>query len=200
MARYRDLLLNYVLPLAFVGVLYVTGLHTPFIGYLQQGILATGVFRPDTELALEAADRRSATPTTENLDFHMIDREGRPVDAKELAGKVVFLNLWASWCAPCLAEMPNIDALYADYAQDDRIAFVLLNVERDFSKGLELVEGRGYAFPVYGRRDALPASLSSGTLPTTYLIAPSGAVVLTHEGMANYDTEAFRGVLAGLME
>ena len=88
----------------------------------------------------------------------------------------------------------------ADYADDDRIAFVMLNIEDDFTKGIDLVKRRGYDFPIYQLLGGLPEGLASGTLPTTYVIAPSGAVVLEHRGMARYDTNKVRVLLDQLAE
>ncbi len=186
--RTRDFLASWVLPALIFGGLYVGGLHTPVIAFLQRGILSTGLFQPDTD------DIEGGAPTVA-MDFRMVDGQGRPVDAADLAGKVIFLNLWASWCPPCLAEMPNVDALYADYAGDERVAFVLLNVEDDFTKGKDYVSRHGYGFPIYQLRGNLPEALRSGTLPTTYVISPTGEVVVTHKGMARYDTRKFRALL-----
>ncbi|WP_254827777.1 redoxin domain-containing protein [Lewinella sp. JB7] len=182
-------------------LLYVTGLHTQAIAYVQQGILATGLIRPDTELVRSSpADTAPARAARmENLDFRMVDAAGEGVSAESLAGKVIFLNLWAVWCPPCLAEMPGIDRLYRDFADDERVAFVLLNVERDFTKGRALVEARGFDFPVYQLRGPLPAELASSTLPTTYVLGPTGEVLLSHRGMADYDTAEFREVLERLV-
>ncbi|PPK88348.1 thiol-disulfide isomerase/thioredoxin [Neolewinella xylanilytica] len=179
------------------GGLYLTGLHTPVIAFVQRGILATGLLRPETDVTLPTATTVTP-PTTDHLKFRMTDSAGRTVDAHALAGKVIFLNLWASWCPPCLAELPNIAALHADYATDPDIAFVLLNVEEDVTKGTDYVERHGFDFPVYHLRGTLPESLSSGTLPTTYVIAPSGEVVVARKGMAQYDTRAFRELLERL--
>ncbi|WP_116125858.1 TlpA family protein disulfide reductase [Lewinella sp. IMCC34183] len=195
LAKLRWVLDSWWFPIVLVGGLYLTGLHTPVMAFLQRGILATGLFQPDTDGPDPGAEER--VPTVK-LDFHMVDADGRSVDAGDLTGKVVFLNLWASWCPPCLAEMPNINALYADYAGDERVAFVLLNVEADFTKGVDYVRRHGYDFPVYHLRGNLPEELRSGTLPTTYVISPDGEVVVAHEGMARYDTRKFRALLNGL--
>lgn len=196
-AFWRILTSNWSL-LVVVGVLYLTGYHTPVIAFLQRGILATGLLQPDTELP-DLYDADGPVATT-NLDFRMVDPAGRVVEASELAGKVVFLNLWASWCAPCLAEMPNIDALYEDYAVDDRVAFLMLNTEDDLDKGLAYVQRHGYRFPVYRLLGGLPEALRSGTLPTTFVISPAGKVVVKHSGMGQYDTRAFRELLNRLVD
>ena len=180
-------------PTLIFGALYLTGLHTPIIVLLQRGVLATGLLLPDTGGA-ETKDQRDSV-TVDFAGLRISDSAGRPVNPDELRGKVVFLNLWASWCPPCLAEMPNIEALHGDYAENDRVAFVLLNVEADPAKGRTLMKRKGYRFPVYYLQAALPERLASGTLPTTFVIAPSGEVVVHHEGMARYDTDSFRTLL-----
>ncbi|CAH0999065.1 Thiol-disulfide oxidoreductase ResA [Neolewinella maritima] len=194
---FRRILTSNWLPLLVVGFLYLTGLHTPVIALLQRGILATGLFQPATDLPTTYTPGGPVSTTT--LDFRMVDPAGQVVNASELTGKVVFLNLWASWCAPCLAEMPNIHALWQDYAEDDRIAFVLLNTEDELTKGLAYVGRHGYGFPVYRLLGGLPEELRTGTLPTTYVISPAGQVVLEHRGMGQYDTRKVRDLLDRLL-
>lgn len=193
-------LLFYGVTGAVALLLYLTGLHTQAIAYLQQGILATGLIRPDTGGVGTLAEDTAPAPAAQmdNLNFRMVDRAGQPVDGRDLAGKVVFLNLWASWCPPCLAEMPGIDRLYRDFADDERVAFVLLNVEADPTKGWELVRQREFTFPVYHLRGTLPPALASTTLPTTFVLRPDGQVVVDHRGMADYDSGEFRELLRRL--
>ena len=194
--RLKLILNSWWFPTLIFLALYLTGLHTPVIVLFQRGLLATGLLLPDT-VSIKSADQVDSA-TVDLTDLYLSDAQGRPVNTDDLVGKVVFLNLWASWCPPCLAEMPNIEALYADYAANDRVAFVLLNVEADSAKGRALMKRKGYRFPVYYLQAALPERLASGTLPTTYVIAPSGEVVLRHLGMARYDTNEFRSLLDSL--
>ncbi len=134
----------------------------------------------------------------EHLDFMMTAPSGEVIQAAELRGKVIFINLWAEWYPPFLAEMPTINALHADFADDYRVVFVLLNVVRDFTRGIKLVKREGYDFPIYHLDSALPASLETAGLPTTFVVAPSAELVLTHTGMANYDSSEFRELLGDL--
>lgn len=184
-----------------MGGLYLTDLHKPLISQLQGALLTIGLFPAPTAVdgpVVPPDTEPKVTMPAEHLDFTMTAPSGEIIQAAELRGKVVFINLWAEWCPPCLAEMPTINALYADFAADDRVAFVLLNVDGDFTRGIELVKREGYDFPIYHLDSALPVSLGAAGLPTTFVVAPSGELVLTHTGMANYDSSEFRQLLKDL--
>ncbi len=190
---------SYVLPALVVGGLYFTGLHVPVISSLQRGVLATGLLRPELPpVGGDTASNNLLTGAGGGLDFQMQRPNGEMVDARELAGKVVFINLWASWCPPCRAELPGIAALYADFRQDDRFAFVLLNVEANFGPGQQLITKAGYDFPVYHLQGGLPPALTANVLPSTFVLDPTGRVVVAHAGMASYDTREFRDFLRQL--
>jgi len=78
--------------------------------------------------AQDAADAPPEFGVTEGLvgpDFTMLDLDGRPTTLSDLRGRPVLLNFWASWCPPCVAELPLLDRLAAE--RDD-LAVVLLNV------------------------------------------------------------------------
>ena len=196
--RLKQALNSWWFPTLIFGALYLTGWHTPVIVLLQRGVLATGLLQPETGGA-ETMDRKESV-TVDFAGLRISDYAGHPVKPDDLRGKVVFMNLWASWCPPCLAEMPNIEALYSDYVHHNRVAFVLLNVEADPAKGRALMQQKGYRVPDYYLRAPLPPALASGTLPTTFVISPSGEVIVQHQGMARYDTAKFRSLLDRLIE
>ncbi len=104
--------LEYGIIIAIFGGLYFTGLHTEVLGFLQRGILATGIMNPD----LEENSDLAVNETYPQADFSMnlINIKGEKVAMEELRGKVFFMNVWATWCPPCIAEMPGINKLYND--------------------------------------------------------------------------------------
>ena len=154
-------------------------------------MLATGLLRPDIEQP--AGAQRPA-----DYRFSLVDLEGRRHSLEEFRGRVVFLNFWASWCPPCLAEMPNIHRLYRKTGSE--VAFVMVSLDRDPTVASKWIEGKGYTFPVYFPAGPLPAAYDSPTIPTTFIISPDGKIVSQRRGMADYDTEAFRGFLRGLQQ
>jgi thiol-disulfide isomerase/thioredoxin len=175
--------------LVVVGLtLYLTGWHTEVIGQLQRVVLATGVMKPDTE---ENPDKNAS------YDFRLVNMGGRMVEFSEFQGQTVFLNFWATWCPPCIAEMPDIQDLYEKKGND--VAFVMISLDEDPDKARRFIERKGFDFPVYFPSSRLPSVYPHRTIPTTYVISPEGKIALSQSGMAKYDTEGFRKFLDGLM-
>jgi thiol-disulfide isomerase/thioredoxin len=113
----RKQLIEYGLLGALALTLYLTGWHTEVIGYLQRGILATGLMDPNIEKPKE--DSVSEAPVTADFNFNLIDSDGKQVAMQEFEGKTIFMNLWATWCPPCIAEMPGINKLFNELQSED---------------------------------------------------------------------------------
>ena len=178
--------------LLFIGVitfLYLTGLHTPVLGALQGLILKTGIIQPSTS---------ESTNEIASYDFKLTDADGNAVDFKQFKNKTVFLNYWATWCPPCIAEMSDIDDLFAEFSDNDDIAFVLISFDKSFSTAKEYVNRKEYAVPIYRLASDLPSILESQSLPTTFVISPHGEILVKKQGMAKYNTKKFRNFLEDL--
>jgi thiol-disulfide isomerase/thioredoxin len=188
--------------LVFFGVIYLTGLHTEAIGQVQRLLLATGVKNADVP------EQLTATSTTTELasgdlvgaGFQMVGLDGKTVSFESLRGKVVFVNIWATWCPPCIAEMPNIQRLY-EKVGSDKIAFVMLSVdEAGMEKVKKFIAKKGYTFPVYMPASQFPQEFYSNAIPTTFIISPEGKIVARQEGMADYDTKQVRDYLQNMVK
>ena len=118
------------------------------------------------------------------LDFTLPDLDGRPVRLADFRGRWVIVNFWASWCTPCLLEMPELESFHQ--AQRGRAAVVGVNFEalapdeiRPFVKRL------GVTFPIaLSAGKPVPGFPLQG-LPTTFLVSPVGALADTHLGTVN---------------
>lgn len=177
--------------IAIILVLYLTGWHTQVIGTLQRGILATGLIKPnipENTTGFESA----------NLDFYFTDINGAVQSLNDFEGDVIFMNIWATWCPPCIAEMPSIHSLYKDFKDDENVSFILVSVDDDFEKAKKFMESRGYDLPIYHYRSKAAGTYQSTAIPTTYIISPDSEIVIQKEGFAKYDTEEFRTFLTEL--
>lgn len=194
---YKDIP-GWVVMLAIFGVLYATGLHTEAIGQVQRVLLATGIKNADVP------DSEESEPIAENMNalgagFELADLQGNPVRFESLRGKVIFMNVWATWCPPCIAEMPGIQKLY-NSVDTSKIAFVMLSVdEGGQQKVKKFIDRKGYTFPVYMPLSGIPAEFQSSAIPTTFILSPEGTLVARQEGMANYNTDKMRDFLGSLV-
>ncbi len=177
--------------------LYATGLHTEVIGFVQRGVLATGLMNPNVKEITHKKDSETITEYAKaNLNVRLMDADGKITSLADLKDKVIFLNYWATWCPPCIAEMPSISKLHKEMGND--IAFILLSFDKNFETAKDFDKRKGYNLPIYTLVGNLPAMLQSSALPTTYIIDTDKNIVLAHEGMANYNTDEFKVFLENL--
>jgi thiol-disulfide isomerase/thioredoxin len=179
---------------AIIGViafLYFTGLHTTVIGTLQKGLLATGLIKPSIPSVTDAFPEA-------NRDFYMADEDGQVISLANFDGEVVFMNIWATWCPPCIAEMPSINKLYQQFNESDNVKFVLVSMDEDFEKAKQFMEKRGFDMPIYHYRTKVPGTYESSVIPTTYVISGDGKLMMEKQGLAKYDTPEFEEFLRDL--
>lgn len=188
-------LIEYGLIGAVFIILFATGLHTEVFGFLQRGLLATGLMKPDIEQREDMAVASSSKKAV--LDLQLVNSQGEAVNMKEFEGKVIFLNFWATWCPPCIAEMPGINSLYKD-VKDDNVKFIMLSVDQDFGKAVKFRKNKGYDFEIYKIAGPLPKMYSTRSIPTTYVIDSDGNLALTHLGMGDFNTSDFKQFLKNL--
>jgi thiol-disulfide isomerase/thioredoxin len=130
------------------------------------------------------------------MNVQLRDPEGNIVSLSEFKGKVIFMNFWATWCPPCVAEMPAIDKLHEEMG--DEVAFVMLSRDQNFDTAVAFKEKKDYGLPIYELAGPLPAMYQSSALPTTFVIDAEGNLALTHKGMADYNTDEFKKFLNSL--
>ncbi len=188
-------LIEYGIVLSIFGVLYITGLHTEVLGFVQRGILETGLMDPDTEHKSEYTENESYPKA--DFSINLINSRGEKMDMESLRGKVIFLNIWASWCPPCVAEMPGINQLYKD-VDKDKVAFIMLSVDDNFSKAIRFHKKKDFDFEIYQAPNGLPSMYYSQSIPTTYVIDGKGNLALTHTGMGDFNTSDFKAFLKEL--
>jgi thiol-disulfide isomerase/thioredoxin len=169
----RSLYINLGLILALV-VLYFTGGFT----WLQAQLLGrlAGQPRVEQDALFSLSDQDWA--------WNLRTLDGQFVSLKEFQGKPLVVNRWATWCGPCQAEMPSLQALHERYGEG--IAMVLVS-EEDPETLRDWLERKGYTMPVYRSTGPAPEAFKSRSIPITWLIDPQGRVLSKHTGAARWD-------------
>ena len=116
---------------------------------------------------------------------------------EEFKGKVIFFNVWATWCPPCIEEMPTIHNLFEEVG-DNKVAFLMLSMDQEFQKAIDFRDKNGYNFEIYRPLSGIPAIYHTKLIPTTFIINSEGYLVLQHDGMGKFDSEEFKTFLAGV--
>ncbi len=138
-------------------------------------------------IAFEVHDAPIAASTAAFLD-----ESGAPVTIADFSGRVVLLNVWATWCAPCVREMPQLDALQGEYGSDD---FVVITVSTDRIELAEveyfLREEIGAAHLALYTDQSLDFALGSGVSvwPTTILYNRGGMELGRIAGPAEWNSD-----------
>jgi thiol-disulfide isomerase/thioredoxin len=130
----------------------------------------------------------------------LVDSAGQTVELSDLRGKLVLVNLWATWCEPCLREMPSLERLQSRLGE--RIAVLAVSEDRGGNKTVEpfiaklgLKSVKIYIDP----KSEVGHAFGARGLPTSFLIDREGKVLGRVEGAAEWDSPKILGVLEPLL-
>ncbi len=115
-------------------------------------------------------------------DFVLANVQGQPVRLSDFEGKVVLVNGWATWCPPCRAEMPTLQAFY-DIHREEGFELLAVNAGESQSAVSAFVSQAGFTFTVLldpGER--VLSGLGTSGLPTSFVIGRDGKVAYIHAG------------------
>jgi thiol-disulfide isomerase/thioredoxin len=127
-------------------------------------------------------------------EFELLDVNDKPVNLQDFKGKKLFVNLWASWCPPCRAEMPSIEKLYKS-SDSNKVAFVMVSLDDNFEKAKNYVAKKKLKLPVYYPQRNLPGIFNVQSIPATFIFDESGNLIQAIEGSTDYNTSQFRDML-----
>ena len=129
--------------------------------------------------------------------WQLVDATGKRVSLEDYKGKIIIINFWATWCPPCIAEMPSMQKLYADY----QLKIVFLFVTTDsFERANAFLVKENLNLPVYQSVSNPPLEMESSTIPATYLIDKHSNVVMEKIGAADWNSDALRENLDELLK
>jgi thiol-disulfide isomerase/thioredoxin len=146
------------------------------VGLTVVALLFIFAFNDDAETASDDGSDRVAAPEVVLEDF-----EGNAVTISSLQGQPAVVNFWASWCIPCLAELPGFEGVYQTYG--DSVQFLGINLADDPASAQYVVADTGITYPL-ARDPEGEAFTAFGALgmPTTVFLDAEGRVVELYTG------------------
>jgi len=137
---------------------------------------------------------KGATPALE-----LSSLEGQAQRLEDYRGRVLLVNFWATWCAPCLEEMPSIERLRRSL-DARRFAVLAVNVGEGASAARGFAEKMGLAFPLLLDRDMKTTrAWNARVLPASYVIGPDGKVAYSYLGAIDWNAPEVRKAIERLM-
>ncbi|AIM36691.1 TlpA family protein disulfide reductase [Sphingobacterium sp. SG20118] len=137
----------------------------------------------NTEITAE--NTTDATSSLTN-DVSFIDENGKDITLSSLKGKVVFINFWATWCPPCIREMPSINSLKESFKDRDDIVFLMVDVDGTMEKSKGFMTENNYNLQVYIPKGEIPSNFLGNAIPTTVILNKNGELVNRMEGGRDY--------------
>ncbi|AVI51493.1 thiol-disulfide oxidoreductase [Pukyongia salina] len=132
-----------------------------------------------------------------DYNWTLSEVDGGTKNFSDSHNKVCIVNLWATWCPPCVAELPSMQRLYNRYG--DRVDFYFVSAE-DPGTVQRFLQKKNYELPVYIEVERPPAEMQVTTIPTTFLIDKNGRILIQKTGAAKWDSEKVRALLDSLLQ
>ena len=187
---------KFTLPSLVVGQPYVISVHREEKGYY----LEAGVARPKAPGPVDLGTLRVSWHRHDRLDKEMSSfreggpgpgdpappiegttLDGRPLKLEDFRGKFVLLDFWATWCGPCIGEIPQLQAVHDAFGKDERFAILSLSVDEKVDEPRQFQEKRKLAwaqgFIGEGIHSAIPGSFGVRAIPAFVLVGPDGKIV-----------------------
>lgn len=154
-----------------------------------RGMMEVGLMKPPAQNAATTATAGNTAPVAPAIMLRSV--KGELINTAGQNGKVLIINFWATWCPPCIAEMPSINEMYQHYKNNPNVLVLPVDVDNNFQKSIPFMQRNHYALPVYNINGDLPQEFVSGAVPTTVIINKKGVIAARHEGAANYTDKRF---------
>lgn len=179
--KYKDLIF-----LVIVALFFIPQTRKPIQVFVNKGL---ALISPSTI----NSEKQKAIPS---YNLILKDENGTIFNFETTKGKIVLVNFWATWCPPCIAEMPSMQKLYKDYK--DKVTFVFVSDE-SFNVVNPFLEKNNYTFKVYQPVTNYNNIFKVSSIPKTFLINQKGNVIIEKTGAANWNSNSVRNTINSLL-
>lgn len=167
--------------------------------FIQQQLMKVGFFKPKLETVAEPNPTTNENKASMTASVSFKDESGKIYNLDELKGKVLFINFWATWCSPCKAEMPSIQVLYDKFKGNDKVEFLLVEIENDIEGANKFFKQENLTLPIVYPNSSIPESWLSGAIPTTVILNKNGELAGREQGMRDYSAKAVEDFIQKLI-
>jgi thiol-disulfide isomerase/thioredoxin len=133
----------------------------------------------------EATDSRWEKPKNPLPPFTLTDLQGKTWTLARLEGKTLLINLWATWCGPCMSEHPEFQKLYDELKDRPDVSIFSFNVDDDLGKIAPYIAEHKYTFPVIPAKDVVDAVVPQLAIPRNWLVDAKGKLQWEQIGYGN---------------
>jgi peroxiredoxin len=127
------------------------------------------------------------------------DRAGKAIKVADLKGRVVLVDFWASWCAPCRDELPVLEGLYKKY-REKGLVIVGVGLDRELDKLTKFLRASPLSFPVvHDDKGAVADRYGPPKMPSSYLVDKRGVIRHVHAGFKAADKAALEREIVVLL-
>lgn len=183
---------SWISNIIFIGLIALV-LFTPVGSKLK---LWTSKLMASFSPSVQKVEKRE---TLTDYRWQLTDNNGQVFDLSQAQGKVIFLNTWATWCPPCIAEMPVLQELYNKYRNNPDIVFLFATTDPKPTVD-KFMTDKGYQLPVYYVQSAPPQLLASNTIPITFLIGKNGDIAIRKVGAADWNSKKVNDTIDELLK
>ncbi|WP_187294706.1 TlpA family protein disulfide reductase [Chitinophaga pinensis] len=143
-----------------------------------------------------------AADSTITPELPLKDIKGNNISLSAFKGKIVFINFWATWCSPCVAEMATINKLKQSFNNNDSIVFLLVDIEEDIQKANAFLINNKYDLDVYeyAAKRLLPEEFLGNGIPVSVVLDRKGNIRLRFDGPKDYTSTQIKKSLTDLIE
>jgi thiol-disulfide isomerase/thioredoxin len=153
---------------------------------------------------IKAAFRKAGLPLAREkrrpAAFALKSLDGKTVNLNDYAGKVVFINFWATWCPPCRSEMPSMEALY-EKLHGKGFEMLACDIMEDNETVKKYVKDNKLSFPVlFDKTGAVSGKYGVQGIPATFVLDRSGSLILSVVGSRDWNTPQIQAAFEALIE
>ncbi|MDR3024788.1 TlpA disulfide reductase family protein [Chryseobacterium sp.] len=150
-----------------VGIIFGTIISFSFLGYIYYV----------SKKSKEQSEKISETKNFKDLNLHLENLDGSPFDINQFTGKKILVNVWATWCAPCVKEMPLLQNTYNELKND--YIFIMISDEKPETIKSFMTK-KGYNFTFVRSSESLKSKI--GIFPTTFILDKSHNIKFSQSG------------------